>query len=81
MLMMLPARCLTMCGGYGVYVVESRFQIDVQHQIPLLFRHAKHERIARNAGVVDQNIYATEFANDFFLPLGAPDQTMRRWMH
>ena len=40
--------------------VESRFEVDVNHGIPLGFRHTEHESVFRDAGVVDQNIDLTE---------------------
>ena len=48
----------------GVNEVESRFQIDVQHGVPLRFAHAHHQAVFGDAGIIDQNVDAAEILHD-----------------
>ena len=55
-----PAALTGHHGSHGVYEIECRLEIDVQHRIPLLFAHAEHQAVPGYAGVIDQNIDAPE---------------------
>ena len=45
--------------------VERRFEVHVNHHIPLLFAHTHHQTVTSNTCVVDQYIDTAEILNDF----------------
>ena len=51
-------------GGASVDKVEGRLQVHVDYHVPLLFRHTHHQSVARNTGVVYQNIDAAKVCVD-----------------
>ena len=46
--------------------VESRLEVDLNDLIPHLFGHTHKERVARDAGVIDQDIETSEIRHDGF---------------
>ena len=47
-------------GRASVDKVESRLQVYANHSVPLLFGHAEHQTVLRNAGIVYQHVDRTE---------------------
>ena len=47
-------------GQAGVDEVEGRLQVDGDDGIPLLFAHAQHQSVLGDAGVVDEDVDASE---------------------
>ena len=43
---------------HGAAEAEHRLQVGVEHRVPVLVLHAHRERVARDAGVVDQHVQA-----------------------
>ena len=44
--------------------VESGFEIDTDHGVPLLLGHPEHETILGNASVVDEDVNPSEICDD-----------------
>ena len=52
-------------GYTSVREVEGRFEVYVDHGVPLGFAHAEHETIFGDTGVVDENVDLTEIFMHF----------------
>ena len=45
--------------------VERRLEVDPDDAVPLLLAHPQHQAVARDAGVVDQDVDVAELSLDF----------------
>jgi len=50
----------------GLGEVEHRLKIHGDHHIPLLLGHAHQQRVARNPGIVHQNIHTAKIGDHLF---------------
>ncbi len=66
MLMIRPARCLTIRRPTGLVRLKRALEIGVDHRVPVFALHAHEQAVARDAGIVDQNIDMLESRRDFF---------------
>ena len=58
MFTMAPERCFSITL-IAALAKECALEVDVQHEIPVRFRHAEDQAIAGDASVVDEHIQAT----------------------